>query len=189
MPSTPESSERRAGDHPSAAPRGSVLPPGAGRRIRTSSDLTIKASGARDVADFAFVENVVPGHWSGRGPHFHRRHEELFYVVEGELQFLLDGDPVPAQAGTFVGVPPGVVHAYRNLTGVPARWVGTIAPHDLEEYFVRLSEILARPRGARPWVVAAALGEPEHEAIARLREDFDTEEVDVPQWREGEGSR
>lgn len=163
-----------------------MLPPGAGRRIRTSSDLTVKASGDRAAADFAFVENVVPGHWSGRGPHFHRRHEELFYVVDGELQFLLDGEAVPAPAGTFVGVPPGVVHAFRNLTGVPARWVGTIAPHDLEGYFARLSEILARPAGARPWVVAAALGEPDHEAMARLRDEFDTEEVDVPQWREGE---
>lgn len=188
MPSTPEPSARRAGDHPPAAPRGYVLPPGAGRHIRTSSDLTIKASGDRGGAEFAFVENVVPGHWSGRGPHFHRRHEELFYVVEGELQFLLDGETVGAPAGTFVGVPPGVVHAFRNLTGVPARWVGTIAPHDFEEYFARLSEILARPGGARPWVVAAALGEPEHEAIARLREEFDTEEVDVPQWREGESA-
>lgn len=109
-------------------------------------------------------------------------------MVEGELQFLLDGETVGAPAGTFVGVPPGVVHAFRNLTGVTARWVGTIAPHDFEEYFARLSEILARPGGTRPWVVAAALGEPEHEAIARLREEFDTEEVDVPQWREGESA-
>ncbi len=185
MPSTPEPSAPRAGDHPAAAPRGTVLPPGGGRRIRTSSDLTVKASGDRAGADFAFVENVVPGHWSGRGPHFHRRHEELFYVVDGELEFLLDGESIGAPAGTFVGVPPGVVHAFRNLTGTPARWVGTIAPHDLEEYFARLSEILARPQGDRPWAVAAVLGEPDHEAIARLREEFDTEEVDVPQWREG----
>jgi uncharacterized cupin superfamily protein len=165
-----------------------VLPAGAGRHIRTSSDLWVKASGDRGGADFAFVENVVPGHWSGRGPHFHRRHEELFYVVDGELQFLLDGEPVRAPVGTFVGVPPGVVHAFRNLTDVPARWVGTIAPHDFEEYFARLSEILDRPRGARPWVVAAALGEPDHEAIAGLREEFDTHEVDVPRWREGGGA-
>ena len=186
MPPTPEPMTPRAEDIPAASPRGFVLRPGTGRVIRTSSELTVKVSGQREHADFAFVENVVPGHWSGRGPHFHRRHEELFYVVEGELEFLLDAETIEAPAGTFVGAPPGVVHAFRNVTGAPARWVGTIAPHDFERYFAELSAILAEPRQAQPWAVATALSEPDHEAIARLREEFDIEEVDVPQWREGE---
>lgn len=186
MPPTPEPMTPRAEDIPAASSRGLVLRPGTGRVIRTSAELTVKASGRREHADFAFVENVVPGHWSGRGPHFHRRHEELFYVVEGELQFLLDAETIEAPAGTFVGAPPGVVHAFRNVTGAPACWVGTIAPHDFERYFAELSAILAEPRQAQPWAVATAHSEPDHVAIARLREEFDIEEVDVPQWREGE---
>ena len=59
---------------------------------------------------------ALRGRRAGPGPHVHRAHVDAFYVVEGELRFGVDPDvePVRAPAGTFVLVPPGVVHTFAN---------------------------------------------------------------------------
>ena len=67
-----------------------------------------------------------------RGPdlHVHRRHVDAFVVVEGELRFRIgpDGQPVNAPAGTFVLVPPNVVHGFDNDSPARARWLNFHAP-------------------------------------------------------------
>jgi quercetin dioxygenase-like cupin family protein len=45
-------------------------------------------------------------------PHFHRRHVEWFYVLDGEMTFWLDDREHSAPAGSFVLVPPGTVHRF-----------------------------------------------------------------------------
>ena len=52
----------------------------------------------------------------GANPHVHREHVDSFYVVEGEVVFGVgpDLEEVRAPAGTFVSVPPNVVHSFRN---------------------------------------------------------------------------
>jgi quercetin dioxygenase-like cupin family protein len=52
----------------------------------------------------------------GAEPHVHRRHTDAFYVLEGEMTFRIgpDLERRTAQAGTFVAIPPGVIHAFDN---------------------------------------------------------------------------
>ena len=52
----------------------------------------------------------------GAEPHVHREHTDAFYVLEGELTFRIgpDLEPVTAPAGTFVAVPPNVIHGFDN---------------------------------------------------------------------------
>jgi quercetin dioxygenase-like cupin family protein len=52
----------------------------------------------------------------GAEPHVHHEHTDSFYVLEGELTFRIgpDLDRLAAPAGTFVSVPPGVVHGFDN---------------------------------------------------------------------------
>jgi quercetin dioxygenase-like cupin family protein len=66
----------------------------------------------------------------GPGPHVHHRHVDAFYVVEGELEFGVgpDVEPVRAPAGTFVAVPPDVVHTFRNASEASVRWLNFHAP-------------------------------------------------------------
>ena len=49
--------------------------------------------------------------YAGASPHYHERHTDAFYVLEGELQFTLGRETHPGPAGTAVVAPPGVVHA------------------------------------------------------------------------------
>ena len=54
--------------------------------------------------------------------------DDAFYVLEGELTFLLEGNEVPAGPGTFVLLPPGVRHTFANRGNVVARCLNIHAP-------------------------------------------------------------
>lgn len=52
--------------------------------------------------------------------------EEIIYVLEGTVEYELDGQPaVTLKAGEVLFVPPGVVHAARNRGSIPAAELGT----------------------------------------------------------------
>ena len=75
----------------------------------------------------------------GAGPHFHKQHVDSFYVLEGELEFMVADETVHAQAGELVYVPPGVVHAFKNSSSERARFLNVHAPGmRFDEYIRRL---------------------------------------------------
>jgi len=49
----------------------------------------------------------------GPDPHVHHQHADAFYVLEGEVEFLLDGEWHRVGPGTFLSVPPNVEHGFR----------------------------------------------------------------------------
>ena len=75
--------------------------------------------------------------WSHHAPgeagtelHIHREHVDAFFVLSGELTFFLGprGEPVALGAGSFVAVPPNVVHAFRNESDAEVSWLNFHAP-------------------------------------------------------------
>jgi oxalate decarboxylase/phosphoglucose isomerase-like protein (cupin superfamily) len=62
---------------------GLLLPPGDGRRIRT---MTLKAGAGQSKIWSVFEADVAPGF--DVGAHLHHQAEEVFYVLEGELDLL-----------------------------------------------------------------------------------------------------
>jgi mannose-6-phosphate isomerase-like protein (cupin superfamily) len=60
--------------------------------------------------------------------HVHEGEDDSFYILEGELTFLLGDETVAAPPGTFVLVPPGVEHGFRNDGAVPVRMLNVHAP-------------------------------------------------------------
>jgi len=67
-----------------------------------------------------------------RGPdlHVHREHVDAFYVLTGEITFEVGpgADRVRAPAGTYVAVPPNVVHTFVNASRAEATWLNYHAP-------------------------------------------------------------
>lgn len=47
---------------------------------------------------------------SGAKPHSHKEMTELYFVIEGEGQIVLDGETHDVSVGTAILIPPGVVH-------------------------------------------------------------------------------
>lgn len=138
---------------------GLVIPPGGGRRVITPSQgVTFKVTGEHAVTTSTFEVQVPPGF--DVGAHAHARCEELFYVLDGEVDLLafqpreIIGDcwqewesaagerAVRAGPGTLAVVPIGCPHAFANPTKQPARMLlQSSPPPDHERYFEELMEI------------------------------------------------
>ena len=79
-------------------------------------------------------------------PHVHTREDELFYVLEGELVFELDGERHTARAGDTVYLRRGVVHTYQNFTTSDVQLLIATVPGMFSRFFVELSAVT--PAGA-----------------------------------------
>jgi quercetin dioxygenase-like cupin family protein len=65
-----------------------------------------------------FEEIVAPG--LGPPRHTHRNQLEVFHVIEGSIQFEVNGDLFERNAGETAVVSAGAVHAFRNIGAMPA---------------------------------------------------------------------
>jgi oxalate decarboxylase/phosphoglucose isomerase-like protein (cupin superfamily) len=152
---------------------GLVLTAGAGRHIE-SAGMTMKV-GARQTPRWSFFEVTVrPGF--DVGAHVHGEAEEIFYVLDGELELLAfeprartsadwsawesagGGRPVRGGPGSFMYVPAGCPHAFANRGTTPARMVFLVAPSGHEHYLAEIGAELAAPHPPDPEVIAAIRG-------------------------------
>jgi quercetin dioxygenase-like cupin family protein len=109
-------------------PEAVLLTAESGAAVSDSPRRTVRALFEHPLLDVTW-SRYEPGE-RGAGPHVHHRHVDAFHVVEGELTFRVGPalDPIRAPAGTFVLVPPEVVHAFDNDGEARARWLNFHAP-------------------------------------------------------------
>jgi mannose-6-phosphate isomerase-like protein (cupin superfamily) len=71
--------------------------------------------------------------WFGPGfavqPHKHDDHVDSFYILEGEAEFTLGDEVVRAAAGTWIAVPVGTIHSFRNVRDGELRILNIHAPN------------------------------------------------------------
>jgi oxalate decarboxylase/phosphoglucose isomerase-like protein (cupin superfamily) len=157
---------------------GLLLPPGGGRRIQA---MTLKAGAERTSVWSTFEADVAPGF--DVGAHLHNEAEEVFYVLDGELDLLafwpaaeptgdwrawestsgarvLRGGP-----GSFMHVPAGCPHAFFNPGPAPARMLFLVSPSGHERYLQELTDLLA------------GSGPPDQDEIAALRARHDIHQL------------
>jgi quercetin dioxygenase-like cupin family protein len=87
------------------------------------------------------VIEFPPG--GGVDPHHHERHSDSFFVLDGELEIHVGDEVVNAVAGTYVLVPPRVVHYFRNVSDAPVRLVNVHTPGGFAEYRLELAKLRA----------------------------------------------
>lgn len=127
-----------------------VRKPGEGRRIGVVGDVyRFLATGEETGGSYAAVEALVPP-GGGPPPHVHSREEESFLVLEGEMTFQLGEERFVAGPGTFVNMPIGSRHCFRNESEQPARMIITVVPAGLEQMFLEVGRSLADDATAAP---------------------------------------
>lgn len=138
------------------------VPAGEGKSVWVVGDTyTFKADGEATAGAFAFWEAVVPPQ-AGPPPHIHQGEDEAYYVLEGELE-VLDGDrTITVSAGSFVYVPRGTLHTFKNVGNRPSRMVILVTPAGLENFFFEVGQ------PARVGEAAPPLGPEELEKTLRL---------------------
>ena len=107
----------------------------------------VKVSAEDSDGTLAFFHLVAPP-MSGPPRHVHTREDELFYVLEGELVFELDGERHTVRAGDTVYLRRGVVHTYQNFTNSDVRLLIATTPGMFCNLFIELSA--ATPLGSMP---------------------------------------
>ncbi len=96
------------------------------------------ATGKSTDGEYFLVEAIVP---PGGGPpsHIQTREEEAFYILEGQLTFYGDGGEIVAGPGTYLNIPKGAKHRFRNNTERTARMLFFFAPAGIEGLFDEFS--------------------------------------------------
>lgn len=89
------------------------------------------------------VATVPPG--GGPPPHYHTREEESFYVLEGEVTFMVDGKTVIGTPGTFVQIPRGTPHAFKNQSAAAARMLIQCSPAGFDSFMAEFATELSSP--------------------------------------------
>ena len=121
--------------------------PGAGETVRgpVGGPVTFKARAAQTDGHLTALESVVA---PGEGPPLHRhgREDEAYYVLDGSVRFLSDGRTFDAPRGSFVFIPQGAEHCFRNDDDVAARLLVLFTPAGMERFF----EAVARLPPGRP---------------------------------------
>jgi len=99
-----------------------VVKPGEGRTYPLGLMRAVfKADGAETAGGYSVSEWILEPKSPGPGAHAHESEDDLFYIIEGTVTFILDGIAHEAPAGSFVLAPAGVRHDFENRTFKPAR--------------------------------------------------------------------
>jgi mannose-6-phosphate isomerase-like protein (cupin superfamily) len=101
-----------------------VVRPGEGHHVGNVEFL----ARSRDTPRFNLAVITMQPRRDGPPAHAHAAEDDSFYMLEGELTFLVDDEEVVAGPGTFVLVPPGVPHTFANRGDAVARFVNVHAP-------------------------------------------------------------
>ncbi|KAK1759485.1 hypothetical protein QBC47DRAFT_372097 [Echria macrotheca] len=83
----------------------------------------------------------VPAGKSGPPMHWHRFHDELFFITKGVLRFMTPEGEVDAKAGDLMTVPPGAIHTFKNASETEdAACYMTATPGHYVDYFRMLAK-------------------------------------------------
>ena len=79
----------------------------------------------------------------GEGPasHVHYDQEEMFFIVEGNIELTVDGRTSTAGPGTIVFIPRNVVHSFKNVGDTTACMLDWSLPGGQDHYFKAMAKL------------------------------------------------
>jgi len=117
---------------------------------------TILVAGADTAGRYCLVDMHVP---PGGGPPPHRHDfEELFYVLDGEIEATFRGKKTVIRAGETINIPANAPHQFQNSSGRAARLLCVCSPAGQEEFFKEVGIPVATRTTPPPQLDAEAQG-------------------------------
>ena len=91
-------------------------------------------------SSFAFEVNGAPG--TLVPPHIHPTQDEFIYLVEGQMELILDGHTYTLDAGGTARMPMGIMHGYKNIGASMVKALFWVAPtRKLHELFDKIHNL------------------------------------------------
>jgi quercetin dioxygenase-like cupin family protein len=114
---------------------------------------TILLTGKDTAGRYCLIDMLVP---PGGGPPPHRHDfEEMFTVLEGEIEVTFRGAKSVVRAGETANIPANAPHEFHNMSERPARLLCMCSPSGQEEFFMAVGIPLASRTAPPPKLDAA----------------------------------
>jgi quercetin dioxygenase-like cupin family protein len=108
---------------------------------------TILVAGTQTDGRYCLIDMLVP---DGSGPPPHRHdYEEMFSLLEGELEFTFRGEAHTVRAPVTLHIPANAPHAFKNASGRTVHMLCMCAPAGLDEFFMAIG-VPVESRSAPP---------------------------------------
>ena len=99
---------------------------------------TILVTGKDTGGRYCLIDMLIP---PGGGPPPHRHDfEEMFTILDGEIEFIFRDEVLRAGAGSTVNIPANAAHAFKNMSDKPARLLCMCLPAGQEEFFLAVGD-------------------------------------------------
>jgi mannose-6-phosphate isomerase-like protein (cupin superfamily) len=111
---------------------------------------TVKLTADQTAGSFGMIHAWVPP-GGGPPPHIHHEADEIFYLLDGTLDFQ-DGEQIRrASSGDTVFLPRGTVHRFHNSGTKPALMLFMYTPGGSEGMFLEQGDIAEPGVALDPW--------------------------------------
>ena len=119
------------------------LPPGEGRPYPMGRiSAVFKADGEETQRQYSISEWWLEPHTQGPGAHSHQE-DDIFYVIEGTISFLIGDSWIDAPKGSFILAPGGMTHDFQNRSSNRAGVLNFSIPGDFEEVMPAIAKWFA----------------------------------------------
>ena len=71
----------------------------------------------------------------GPPQHHHQKYHESFHILEGEMDFIINGELKKISKGQSVDIPPQTLHTFKNSGSQVCRWVNIHSPKGFSDFF------------------------------------------------------
>ncbi len=117
------------------------LEPGEGTNYQWASDHTFVKISAEDTdGKYTLMEDNLKEDFA-LGLHKHVHHAETFYVLEGSVDFYIEGDWITAKPGACIHVPANVEHACTLSNGfTTSKMLMIFQPSGFDKYLAEIAE-------------------------------------------------
>jgi quercetin dioxygenase-like cupin family protein len=97
----------------------------------------VLATGEQTGGEYSLMWQLCPK-GSGPGPHYHDQ-DEQFFIEDGEITYLANGEELRARSGSFVLIPRGTIHSFR-VDSETATFLNSYTPAGFERTITELAE-------------------------------------------------
>lgn len=106
----------------------------------SNSTYTILMTGEETGGRYCLIDMLVP---PGGGPPPHRHDfEEMFAILDGEIELTFRGEAHQASAGSTVNIPANAPHSFKNNSDKPAHLLCMCTPAGQEEFFMAVGDVV-----------------------------------------------
>lgn len=125
---------------------------------------TVLISGQQTEGRYTLIDMLIP---PGGGPPLHRHDfEEMFTLLEGEVELIFRDQRLVARAGETINIPANAPHSFKNVSAESARLLCLCSLAGQEEFFAQVGQVVPTRTSPAPELSAEQRGEALKKALA-----------------------